>query len=250
MLSFLSLFIPFSISINISNLTSILYSIPGRPGPGLTSCGVSQISDSEGEGESENDKDDDNHKDNDKHLDRENVGIRKGEKREKDRKKSKGEKSKEDERGETDVSISKHVNSTSDTSATLKDVKKRKSKGGSSSEVEVVVYDIRSDNEVDTDVVQVFPTQQSVPNVRSSKRKTSVEDLFYHTKEADRWDSHSQTPGIGAQSADLTTSKKKKIIDGEGSTKKKKTSHPAKNVPSSSDSDSSEDDYDGVVLRR
>lgn len=229
-------------SFHISNLSCILHSLSGRPGPGLTTCGVSQISDSEDE--SENDKDNGNHKDNDKYPDHENSSIKKAEKRERDRKKNKGEKSKEDERGETDIGISKHINSAPDTS----NVKKRKSKGGSSSEVEVVVYDIRSDNEVDTDVVQVFPTQQSAANNRSSKRKTSVEDLFYHTKEADRWDS--QTPGIEAQPADHTTSKKKKKIDGVGSTKRKRTSHPAKNVPSNSDSDSSEDDYDGVVLRR
>ena len=163
---------------------------------------------------------------------------------EKERKKNKSEKRKE-ERGVADGDNSKDINGTRDTSSKLlKEGKKRKSKDGSSSDI--VVYDIRSDNEDNTDAVEVLPTQASTPSIRPVRRMTCLEDIFYRTKEADPWDSH--TPGIGAPS-DETTSKKKKRIDGEGSTRRKKTSHPAKKVQSSSDSDSSEDDFDGVVFR-
>jgi hypothetical protein len=223
--------------------------LAGRPGPGLTTSGVSQISDSE----SDNDDKIDNGDDGD---DADDVSVEKEEKQKKGEKK-RGEKRKGVELGERDQGSDRHSSNSSahDTSKALKDGKKRKSKSGSSSDA--VVYDIRSDddNDDDTDVVQVYPTQPSSTSHKLPRKTTSVEDLFYPTKESDPWDA--DTPGNGAQK-DVTKSTKRKNLDEECSVKKKKTSNVPqnvpknvpKNVPSSSDTDSSEDDYEGVVLRR
>jgi hypothetical protein len=249
-------------TIHLSSSLPVTRLLAGRPGPGLTTAGVSQISDSESDNDDKNDR-------NDKNLncgdDGDDVSVEK-EKKQKKGEKKRGEKRKGGELGERDQGSDGHSSnsSTNDASKSLKDGKKKKSKGGSSSEA--VVYDIRSDDDNDdgTDVVQVYPTQPSLLSNRSSSKKTSVEDLFYPTKESDPWDA--DTPGSGAPKnrtqKDVSTSTKRKNIDEDFSLKKKKTAHVPKNVPenvprnvpqivpSSSDTDSSEDDYEGVVLRR
>lgn len=238
-------------SLYYSHSYTVYLILAGRPGPGLTTAGVSQISDSESDNDDKNDKNDNG--------DDDDVSVEKEERQKKGEKKRKGV-----EVGERDQGSDRHSSNSSahDTSKALKDGKKRKSKGGSSSEA--VVYDIRSDNEDDddTDVVQVYPTQPSTSH-KLSRKTTSVEDLFYPTKKSDPWDA--DTPGNEAQK-DVSKSTKRKSLDEECSVKKKKTSsvpknipknvpqnvprNVPKNVPSSSGTDSSEDDYEGVVLRR